>query len=474
MYTLEEKLKIIDAAHSFDDLKNSAILPEPCGEDGYYFISYSHRDFKQVIPDILAFQKAGIKIWYDRGLETGISWFKDVSRKIDSFRCKGIIIYSSENFCKSASCAREIAQVIESKKSILMVKLENRAPYGLTPNATIDYASPIVEKLRSLHMLPLPALYEFTVTRMKWNGACAALTKINDRNVTRIEVPKFTKIGKKKYRVRVILQNAFSACHNLREVVIPDGWSFIYSGAFLNCPSLRRIVLGHPSKCRFGLLFGHYGFIQQLDRCSALSSIEFPTKKYHNEYIYLEEAIRNCIDLNKIDLKDVGICGDNCFRNCSSLETATIGPSDSMSGYFAFYDCSSLKSVTFTAAWREKSLPAGMFMRCSSLEKITFPKGVEIIQGHCFGYCTSLKEINLPTSIKTINGAAFKMAENLKTVVVNSKITFPLNEKFCSIDEVFPYAETFYIRKGLAYDFVNEFEQIPCECPDHSAFRRIK
>lgn len=301
MYTLEEKLQIIERAKNFDELKNCDILPEPCFDDGYYFVSYSHRDYKRVIPEILSLQEHGVKIWYDRGLETGISWFKDVCRKISSFRCKGVIVYASESFCASVSCAREIEQIGESNKSSLLVQLEPCFPDGLLPNAMLPYECSLEEKVSALYALPKPELYEFQISSIKGVGKCAVLCKVNDPNIQRVEIPAYANIGAKRYPVRVIGDGALSYCYNLCEVTIPDGWAIISHGAFANCYFLQRVVFGHPFRMRKGLLRVPSGYVSHsFMNCTALSSVEFPSKRYRNEEISFSNAFMGCTALKTV------------------------------------------------------------------------------------------------------------------------------------------------------------------------------
>ena len=324
MYTLEQKLQIIERAANFDEVKNSGILPEPCFDDGYYFVSYSHRDFKQVIPDILAFQEAGVKIWYDRGLETGISWFKDVCRKIASFRCKGVIVYASERFCASAACAREIQQIGESNKLSLLIQLEPCVPAALNPTAVLSYEDPVEVKQAVLMALPKPELYEFTVTNVNGIGDCATLYKVNDPNIQRAEIPSSVTIMGKSFPVRVIADGAFSFCYNLTEVIIPDGWSIISHSAFANCYSLQKVTLGRPFCVHDKLANHRYAIVQfAFMNCTSLVSVHAKARS-PKEYVHFNGAFWGCTSLKEIDLGDTAVYQDDCFKFCIGLKEVPV------------------------------------------------------------------------------------------------------------------------------------------------------
>ena len=96
MYTLEEKLAIIESSNSFADL-NIDVLPKAHKED-YYFVSYSHKDYKEVMKDILLLEDAGINIWYDSDMHIGENWEDIAEMYISKFQCKGIIFYLTKKF----------------------------------------------------------------------------------------------------------------------------------------------------------------------------------------------------------------------------------------------------------------------------------------------------------------------------------------------------------------------------------------
>lgn len=86
----EEKIKLIKKSKRLEDLKLE-ILPAT-DEYEYFFVSYSHKDYKDVFADIFRLKEQGIPIWYDKGrLPPGDEWPKVVERKIMNYACKGII-----------------------------------------------------------------------------------------------------------------------------------------------------------------------------------------------------------------------------------------------------------------------------------------------------------------------------------------------------------------------------------------------
>lgn len=124
-------------------------LPNLAGDQNYVFISYSHRDYKQVYCDLADLYEAGVPFWYDRGLPAGKNW-DDVVREIMSDpRCGGVIFYLSENLFLSQSIQTEIKIVLGSndRKDPLTRKLKYFAVNltNLKPSAIMDKVYPVKE-----------------------------------------------------------------------------------------------------------------------------------------------------------------------------------------------------------------------------------------------------------------------------------------------------------------------------------------
>ncbi len=79
----------------------------------------------------------------------------------------------------------------------------------------------------------------------------------------------------------------------------------------------------------------------------------------------------------------------------------------------AFYQCTSLRSVTLPASLR--TINRGAFNGCTSLIDVEISEGLTTIQVGAFRNCTSLRTITLPRSVRTIEPGAF--AGNGKLVI---------------------------------------------------------
>ena len=109
----------------------------------------------------------------------------------------------------------------------------------------------------------------------------------------------------------------------------------------------------------------------------------------------------------------------NAFYNCSSLTTVTIQPSGltSISNY-AFYACNTLSDITIGNG--VTSIGVYAFSGCSSLNSVTIPSSVTSIGDTAFQSCSSLTSIIIPSSVMTIGNNSFELCLKLQYVYTDS------------------------------------------------------
>lgn len=129
-------------------------------------------------------------------------------------------------------------------------------------------------------------------------------------------------------------------------------------------------------------------------------------------------------NITKVVVKNgVTSIGNYAFYGCSSLKTVTIPTSVTSIGSDAFYNCSSLTNITIPS--KVTSIGDYAFYGCSSFTSITIPDGITSISRSAFGACTNLTEVKFPSQLTSIENYAFssckglttlKFPENLKTI----------------------------------------------------------
>ena len=113
--------------------------------------------------------------------------------------------------------------------------------------------------------------------------------------------------------------------------------------------------------------------------------------------------------------------GRYAFYNCSSLTSVTIPNSVTRIEDVAFYNCSSLTNVTIPNS--VTSIGQLVFSQCSGLTSATIPNGVTRISGNTFAGCTSLTSVTIPNSVTGIGEWAFYRCTSLTSVTIPDSVT---------------------------------------------------
>ena len=121
------------------------------------------------------------------------------------------------------------------------------------------------------------------------------------------------------------------------------------------------------------------------------------------------------------NIYNVTSIGENAFRECKSLISATLPNSITTILNGAFSDCTELKLINIpdgvkTIGSNEQTTGAytsGAFLNCCSLVDITIPNSIVSIEGLAFADCTGLTTITIPNSVTTIYESAFRDVPNV-------------------------------------------------------------
>ncbi len=335
--TTQEKIKIIQTSQGLEKITLDA-LPD-VHNDNYYFVSYSHRDYKQVYVDMLCLQESSLNIWYDRGLPAGVDWQQLAEEHIAKYNCIGVIFYLSENALQSDAIMTEIKAVRQLKKDFLAIMLpyeSNGEKQFLSPLELLEKTQPNLshdsEKYRLIaetfpsNVIYLTADADSALKVEKIHGLKRPpLLKVED--VSGVKV--VTGTNDVTIRTAVIDEDvfslgtcAFSNCSNLQTVILPTSLEYVQQYAFYNCTSLENIDL------------------------SAVQTIE-------------DSAFRGCTSLQEVDLSALDEVQNGVFAGCNNLKVVR------------FSEC--MESITNAA-----------FFYCGSLEEVFIPESVVLMEKHAF------------------------------------------------------------------------------------------
>ena len=142
-------------------------------------------------------------------------------------------------------------------------------------------------------------------------------------------------------------------------------------------------------------------------------------------------AFYNCSSLRSITISDsVKTIGQYAFYNCSSLRSITISDSVKTIGNYAFYNCSSLQNVIIGNS--VTSIGAYAFNFCYSLQNAVIGNSVTLIGNYAFSSCTSLQNITIPDGVTSIGGSVFYNCYSLQSITIPDSVTTIGNSAFSS------------------------------------------
>ena len=129
-------------------------------------------------------------------------------------------------------------------------------------------------------------------------------------------------------------------------------------------------------------------------------------------------AFYECSSLTSITIPEgVTSIGNMAFYGCSSLTSITIPEGVTSIGGSAFFDCTLLTSVTIGDS--VTSIGYRAFYNCTSLTSVTIGNSVTSIGERAFYNCTSLTSVTIPDSVTSIVDSAFEGCESLARVDIS-------------------------------------------------------
>ena len=226
--------------------------------------------------------------------------------------------------------------------------------------------------------------------------------------------------------------STFYNCSSLTSLTIPQNVTSIGEGAFCDCSSLKNINIPN----------GITKIEQKTNKnCTSLTNITIPESVTiigadNNTWEY--GAFYNCTSLSTVTINgnNLTLIGASTFAGCTSLTSINIPNSVTHIGYRAFSYCSSLTNINIPN--NVTSIESNTFSNCSSLTSINIPNNVTTIGSGAFYYCSSLTNITIPENATTIGSGAFQYCSSLTSINIPDSVTNIAGEAFsnCSSLEV--------------------------------------
>ena len=244
--------------------------------------------------------------------------------------------------------------------------------------------------------------------------------------------------------VTTIDEYAFYGCSALTSIYLPASCTSIDGNPFSGCDALKEIVVDEDNpnfSSHDGVLYDKN--VETLLACpGSKSSIDTPSSVTTIGY----DAFYECSSLTSISMPSVTTIGDYAFNFCSSLTSISM-PSVMTIGGYAFYECSSLTSISMPevttigddafsgcSALTSVSMPSvttigdRAFSSCSALTSVSMPE-VKTIGDNVFSFCYALTSLSMP-SVTTIGRVAFYYCSALTSVDIPASVSMIGNDAF--------------------------------------------
>ena len=221
---------------------------------------------------------------------------------------------------------------------------------------------------------------------------CSALTSVNIPN-------SVTDIG----------EGAFDGCSSLTTISFGTGIKNVDTGAFGRCDKLQKVNISNLATwCNID--FGYQ--YRQYDRTSPIASSN-PLYYAHNLYLN-DELVTDLVIPDGVKR-----IRKYAFYNCSSLKSVTIPGTVTSIGEDAFENCTGLTSVTIGNG--VTSIGDYAFRNCTGLMSVIIPNSVEGVSDFSFYGCSNLTNVSLGTNVGYVNDGAFANCANLEQFVCYAK-----------------------------------------------------
>lgn len=133
-------------------------------------------------------------------------------------------------------------------------------------------------------------------------------------------------------------------------------------------------------------------------------------------------AFGECSTLKSVEIPEsVEAMDKSAFASCTNLAEVKISSGLKNIGETAFYGCGKLENITIPDSVIK--MDAAVFYGCEKLENITISNNLESIGQYAFQECNSLKSIKIPDSVTKMDEGVFYKCGNLENITIPSKVT---------------------------------------------------
>ena len=239
--------------------------------------------------------------------------------------------------------------------------------------------------------------------------------------ITQVIIPEgYTKID----------TGAFHKCFNVCRVTLPATLTTIGDRAFHECLRLEEINLERVKHIGKKAFAGKANNVNALGRLQTidLASVEtIGERAFADCGLKLANLLANVQTIGKEAFRGAHLNAFECGEHLTAIGQGAFQSSNICSmnltqckhltaiGCLAFFDCMHLVCFLFPEENKLYHLQNNLFKNCQHLEEIVLPEGLIEIGDGCFGECERLERVTWPTSLQRVGGFAFGFCGALYT-----------------------------------------------------------
>ena len=501
----------IAAAERLEELYETGLLPEPYDDGGFFLVYYAKEDYKTALSDIVRYIDGGLRVYYDRYLESGDWHERDFISRAKSTHCRAVIFYLSEAAMAEHTLhalaetvddgnipylSVNIGDVGRERAGALMMpdlppsRARDALAHLFAPEITfLPAAAPFADKLAALKQIATVSTMRYTVV-----GDHAVASFVRNLYEEEITIPPYIEIEGVTYPVTGVGAHAFSGCRRLRsirfpeglteigegctnpsaagvftdcealtEIVFPKGVCTVYGGMLRGCRSLRRLILPDGAA-----LAGDPEAI--LDRRPPLDNTPFTegpdgvTVHMEIEEIHLPRSVY----ITARQKEHVGVLltvGERSLFRILHAPTCTGGSVAAIQRVHTLTHPAELFAILHDTDVREVSAAEDfyfadswncVFKECRALERAVLPNTV-LKTKELFRGCEALREVVLPPSLAEIGEMTFAGCKSLSSLTLPRYLFFVEENAFvgCGLKTLVSdsiYSE-YFLAGGLPYPY---------------------